>query len=144
MPIGNPPVCPKCGLSDRTEMAKMSMTAPVPKEVSHRGYNSPWGRFFGLELLLFVVVCIISFRIHFLLTAFGLVLTLIAFLVLSVPLVIWARRTAASRKAEVARYNAAIDRENDAAFQVYKEALYHYNNDLYICRRDGTAFIHDS
>lgn len=144
MPIGNPPVCPKCGLSDRTEMAKMSMNPPVRKEVSYRAYSGSWGRFFGLELLVFIVVCIISFRIHFLLTAFGLFLTLIAFLVFSIPLVLWGRRTAASRKAEVARYNAAVKKENEAAEDIYREALYHYNNDLYICRRDGTVFIHDS
>lgn len=144
MPFGNPPICPKCGLSDRAEMAKMSMNPPVLKQGSPKEYVNNWPTFWLDGGILLVVLCVISYFTHFLFTDFGLFLTLFVFIILCIPLWVWVKRGNSSQKAEVARYNSALAIENATADKVYREALYHYNNDLYICRRDGTVFIHDS
>lgn len=153
MPIGNPPVCPKCGLSDRTEMAKMSMDPPVSKRRSPLTYESPWGCFsIGFVLLSFVAF--LFFLVVYLINASspigrpdyvtGQLLATLVLAILAVFVIIHHSRKAKVERAVIARSNSALEIENAAADKDYKEALYHYNNDLYICRRDGSVFIHSS
>lgn len=145
--------CPQCGLSDRVVRATVSDRVSPP--VLHLGdpqvYEGPWGCF----SIGFVIVSVVAFLFFSFVFVGNLsipngnpwegpgqfFLVTLALVVIAVFVTIHHVQKANTTQAEVTRYNAELQIQNEATQKRYQQDQDVYENKLYYCGRDDVVFI---
>lgn len=151
----HPQLCPECGLSDRVVMAR-TRSDRVSRPILHLGqprvYESPWG---GCSIV-FITLSFVAFLFFLVIfiwyasvsakaasdVAPEFTVTLILAIIAGFVIMHHAQK-AKTNRAEVARYNAALQIENEAARKRFKADERIYEEDLFYCEHDDVVWIRD-